>query len=100
MLKLLGRGMVGWNRSFVEFSNIKCGEKLAEVQGFSFGTGLTEPKWHPTKMIADFLTIKENFGKVEGIISCICWTDGPVIIWQNSFIGLRLILVNIHIVNT
>ena len=27
----------------------------------------TRSEWHPTQMIADFLTIKENFGKVEGI---------------------------------
>ena len=24
-------------------------------------------EWHPTQMIADFITIQENFGTVEGI---------------------------------
>lgn len=41
-------------------------EKLAKYSGVPVWNGLTD-EWHPTQMIADYLTIKENFGTVEGI---------------------------------
>ncbi len=52
----------------IEFRGFKQSnvEKLAEFSGVPVWNGLTD-EWHPTQMIADFLTIKENFGKVEGI---------------------------------
>ncbi|MFC3927504.1 ornithine carbamoyltransferase [Streptococcus caprae] len=36
-------------------------ETLAEVSGVPVWNGLTD-QWHPTQMLADFLTIKEHFG--------------------------------------
>lgn len=41
-------------------------EHLAEYAGVPVWNGLTN-EFHPTQMIADMLTIKEKFGKLEGI---------------------------------
>lgn len=41
-------------------------EELAEHAGVPVWNGLTDD-WHPTQMIADFMTIKEEFGKLEGL---------------------------------
>ena len=61
--KVLGRMFDG-----IEFRGFsqKMVEELAEFSGVPVWNGLTD-EWHPTQMIADFLTIQENFGTVEGI---------------------------------
>ena len=41
-------------------------ETLAKDSGVPVWNGLTD-SWHPTQMIADFLTIKEQFGHLEGL---------------------------------
>ncbi len=41
-------------------------EGLAKHSGVPVWNGLTD-EWHPTQMIADFMTVKENFGKLEGV---------------------------------
>ena len=41
-------------------------EELGANAGVPVWNGLTD-KWHPTQMIADMLTIKENFGRLRGI---------------------------------
>lgn len=41
-------------------------EALADFSGVPVWNGLTD-QWHPTQMLADFLTIKEQFGKLEGL---------------------------------
>ncbi len=41
-------------------------ETLATEAGVPVWNGLTDT-WHPTQMIADFLTIQEQFGKLEGL---------------------------------
>ncbi len=41
-------------------------EELADNAGVPVWNGLTD-KWHPTQMIADMLTIKENFGRLRGL---------------------------------
>ena len=41
-------------------------EALAEHSGVPVWNGLTDA-WHPTQMLADFLTIKEHFGKLEDL---------------------------------
>lgn len=52
----------------IEFRGFKQSnvEKLAKYSGVPVWNGLTD-EWHPTQMIADYLTVKENFGRVEGI---------------------------------
>ncbi len=41
-------------------------EQLAEHAGVPVWNGLTD-MYHPTQILADFLTVKEEFGKLEGI---------------------------------
>ena len=41
-------------------------EELARYAGVPVGNGLTT-EFHPTQILADFLTIKEHFGSLEGI---------------------------------
>ncbi|MGJ3728703.1 ornithine carbamoyltransferase [Enterococcus faecium] len=66
--KVLGRMFDG-----IEFRGFsqKMVEELAEFSGVPVWNGLTD-EWHPTQMIADFLTIQENFGTVEGVTVAYC----------------------------
>lgn len=66
--KVLGRMFDG-----IEFRGFsqKMVEELAEFSGVPVWNGLTD-EWHPTQMIADFLTIQENFGTVEDITVAYC----------------------------
>ena len=41
-------------------------EELAKNAGVPVWNGLTN-EYHPTQMLADMLTIRENFGKLEGL---------------------------------
>lgn len=41
-------------------------EELAKYSGIPVWNGLTD-EWHPTQMIGDFMTIKENYNRLEGI---------------------------------
>lgn len=52
----------------IEFRGFSQGhaEELASYAGVPVWNGLTDD-WHPTQMLADYLTIKENFGYLEGI---------------------------------
>ncbi|MCC8014670.1 MAG: ornithine carbamoyltransferase, partial [Eubacterium sp.] len=61
--RVLGRMFDG-----IEFRGYsqKTVETLAEYSGVPVWNGLTDED-HPTQVLADFLTIIENFGKLEGI---------------------------------
>ncbi|WP_337118615.1 ornithine carbamoyltransferase [Staphylococcus aureus] len=61
--KVLGRMFDG-----IEFRGFsqQAVEDLAKFSGVPVWNGLTDD-WHPTQMLADFMTIKENFGYLEGI---------------------------------
>jgi len=61
--RVLGRMFDG-----IEFRGFsqKVVEKLAEYSGVPVWNGLTDED-HPTQVLADFLTIRERFGKLEGI---------------------------------
>ena len=52
----------------IEFRGFKQSnvEELAEYSGVPVWNGLTD-KEHPTQMLADFMTIKENLGTLEGV---------------------------------
>ena len=60
--KVLGRFYDG-----IEFRGFqqKTVEALAEYSGVPVFNGLTD-QYHPTQILADFLTIRENFGKLQG----------------------------------
>jgi ornithine carbamoyltransferase len=66
--KVLGRMFDG-----IEFRGFsqKMVEELAEFSGVPVWNGLTDA-WHPTQMLADYLTVKENFGKLEGLTLVYC----------------------------
>ena len=51
----------------IEFRGFKQDdvEALAKYSGVPVWNGLTD-EWHPTQMIADFMTIKEEFGELKG----------------------------------
>ncbi len=61
--RVLGRMFDG-----IEFRGFsqKTVETLAEYSGVPVWNGLTDED-HPTQVLADFLTIQENFGKLKGI---------------------------------
>jgi ornithine carbamoyltransferase len=46
-------------------------ETLAKFSGVPVWNGLTD-MWHPTQMLADFMTVKERFGKTDGIVFTYC----------------------------
>ncbi len=46
-------------------------EELAAYSGVPVWNGLTDER-HPTQMLADFLTVQENFGKLEGLTRVNC----------------------------
>ena len=62
-------------------------EDLAKYSGVPVWNGLTDT-WHPTQMIADFMTLKERFGSLEGLI--IAYIEMVEIIWPTHFWSLRL----------
>ncbi|MGB4660733.1 MAG: ornithine carbamoyltransferase [Mobilitalea sp.] len=61
--RVLGRMFDG-----IEFRGFKqeTVEKLAEYSGVPVWNGLTDT-YHPTQILADFLTLKEQFGKLKGL---------------------------------
>lgn len=61
--KVLGRMFDGIEFRGFEQSSV---EGLAEYSGVPVWNGLTN-MWHPTQMLADFLTIKENIGHLKGV---------------------------------
>lgn len=46
-------------------------EELAAHAGVPVWNGLTD-EWHPTQMIADYMTLKEEFGRLEGLNLVYC----------------------------
>ena len=61
--KVLGRMFDGIEYRGFAHSNV---ETLAKYAGVPVWNGLSD-KWHPTQMIADFMTVKEKFGHLKGI---------------------------------
>ena len=91
--KVLGRMFDG-----IEFRGFsqKMVEELAEYSGVRVWNGLTD-EWHPTQMIADFLTIQENFGQVEGITIAYCG-DGRNNMANSLLVTAAILGANMRIV--
>ena len=64
-------------------------EDLAKYSGVPVWNGLTDT-WHPTQMIADFMTLKEHFGSLEGLT--IAYIGDGRIIWPTHFLVTLAIL--------
>lgn len=71
-------------------------EALAEHSGVPVWNGLTD-EWHPTQMLADFLTIKEHFGKLEDLTLAYVG-DGRNNVANSLLITSAILGVNISIV--
>jgi len=70
-------------------------EGLAEHAGVPVWNGLTD-QWHPTQMLADFLTVKEHFGRLEGITFTYCG-DGRNNMANSLLVTGAKLGLNIHI---
>lgn len=71
-------------------------EGLANYSGVPVWNGLTDD-WHPTQMIADFLTIKEKLGELSGKTLAYLG-DGRNNMANSLMVAGGLLGVNIHIV--
>lgn len=91
--KVLGRMFDG-----IEFRGFsqEVVEGLAEHSGVPVWNGLTD-EWHPTQMIADFMTIKENFGRLEGLTLAYAG-DGRNNMANSLLVTGAILGVNVHIV--
>ncbi|MBL0847296.1 ornithine carbamoyltransferase [Mammaliicoccus fleurettii] len=74
----------------------KTVEGLAKYSKVPVWNGLTN-EWHPTQMLADFLTIKEHFGTYEGKTLTFIG-DGRNNIANSLLVTSAILGVNIHIV--
>lgn len=59
--------------SAIEFRGFKQShvEELAKYSGIPVINGLTD-EFHPTQVLADIMTLKEHFRKLEGLTMCFC----------------------------
>ena len=82
----------------IEFRGFKQAdvEELAKYSGVPVWNGLTD-EWHPTQMIADFMTIKENFGHLRGLTLAFVG-DGRNNMANSLLVTGAMLGVNIHIV--
>ncbi|MBF0806726.1 MULTISPECIES: ornithine carbamoyltransferase [unclassified Streptococcus] len=90
--KVLGRMFDG-----IEFRGFSQDmvEELAEHSGVPVWNGLTDA-WHPTQMLADYLTVKENFGRLEGINLVYCG-DGRNNVANSLLVTGAILGVNVRI---
>lgn len=82
----------------IEFRGFKQStvEGLAEYSGVPVWNGLTD-EWHPTQMIADFMTVKENFGRLKGLTLTFVG-DGRNNMANSLLVTGSMLGVNVHIV--
>jgi ornithine carbamoyltransferase len=71
-------------------------DDLAKYSGVPVWNGLTD-EWHPTQMIADFMTIKENFGYLKGLTLAFVG-DGRNNMANSLIVTGSMLGVNVHIV--
>ncbi|KRN30805.1 ornithine carbamoyltransferase [Weissella halotolerans] len=71
-------------------------ETLAKYSGVPVWNGLTD-EWHPTQMIADFMTIQENFGHLKGLTLTYVG-DGRNNMANSLLVTGTMLGVNVHIV--
>ncbi|MBS8266285.1 ornithine carbamoyltransferase [Mesobacillus boroniphilus] len=90
--KVLGRMFDGIE--FRGFEHRKV-EMLAEHSGVPVWNGLTD-LWHPTQTLADFLTVKENFGRLAGI-KFVYVGDGRNNVANSLLIGGALVGMDVRI---
>lgn len=82
----------------IEFRGFKQSdaEILARDSGVPVWNGLTD-EWHPTQMLADFMTVKENFNKLQGLTLTFIG-DGRNNVANSLLVTGAILGVNVHIV--
>lgn len=92
--RVLGRMFDG-----IEFRGYehKTVEILGEYAGVPVWNGLTD-LYHPTQILADFLTLKENFGKLEGL-NLVYTGDGRNNMANSLMVGSAIMGVNYTIIS-
>ncbi|MDF7668730.1 MULTISPECIES: ornithine carbamoyltransferase [unclassified Lactobacillus] len=82
----------------IEFRGFKQStvEGLAKYSGVPVWNGLTD-EWHPTQIIPDLMTLKENFGHLKGLTLTYVG-DGHNNMGNSLLVGCSMMGVNIHIV--
>lgn len=90
--KVLGRMFDG-----IEFRGFsqKTVEELSKFSGVPVWNGLTD-EWHPTQMLADFLTVKENFERLKGLTLVYCG-DGRNNMANSLLVTGAILGVNVHV---
>ena len=83
----------------IEFRGFKQSdaEILARDSDVPVWNGLTD-EWHPTQMLADFMTVKENFGHLKGL-TLTFMGDGRNNVANSLLVTGAILGVNIHIVS-
>lgn len=91
--RVLGRMFDG-----IEFRGFKheTVEKLAEYSGVPVWNGLTDD-YHPTQILADFLTLKEHFGHLKGL-NLVYLGDGRNNMANSLMIGAGKLGINFSII--
>ena len=90
--RVLGRMFDG-----IEFRGFKHStvEELAKYAGVPVWNGLTD-EYHPTQILADLLTMKEHFGKIEGL-NFVYIGDGRNNMANSLMIGMTKLGVNMTV---
>lgn len=90
--RVLGRMFDG-----IEFRGFehKKVEMLAKHSGVPVWNGLTD-QWHPTQTLADFLTVRENFGRLEGV-KFVYVGDGRNNVANSLLVGGALVGMDVRI---
>lgn len=70
-------------------------EELAKYAGVPVWNGLTDD-WHPTQMIADYMTLKEEFGDLKGLTLVYCG-DGRNNVANSLLVTGAILGVNVTI---
>lgn len=83
----------------IEFRGFKQSdaEILARDSGVPVWNGLTD-EWHPTQMLADFMTVKENFNNLKGL-TLTFMGDGRNNVANSLLVTGAILGVNVHIVS-
>ncbi len=92
--RVLGRMFDGIQFRGFSHENV---EKLAKYSGVPVWNGLTD-SYHPTQILADFLTLKEQFGKLEGL-KLVYVGDGRNNMANSLLIGSSKMGINITILS-
>lgn len=83
----------------IEFRGFKQSdvEVLAKESGVPVWNGLTDD-WHPTQMLADFMTMKEHFGKLKGLTLAYIG-DGRNNVANSLLVTAAILGVNVTIIS-